>query len=177
MKLINLIILFYINFFCLNLVAQTIAIIDVQYLIDNNQHYKDILKDIENDQKKYSNKFQNKENELKKLMKDINDSELILSENEINLKIDNYNKNLNDYTILIENFNLHYQKQIVNIRETILKEILILLEKYAMDNNTDLILDSTSYLIASNSLDITNIIENELSIKKLKLEYINFEKN
>ncbi len=177
MKLINLIIIFYINFFCINLVAQTIAIIDIQYLIDNNQHYKDILKDIENDQKKYSNKFQKKENELKKLMKDINDSELILSENEINLKIDNYNKNLNDYTILIENFNLHYQKQIVNIRETIFKEILILLEKYAMDNNTDLILDSTSYLIASNSLDITNIIENELSIKKLKLEYTNFEKN
>ena len=109
-------------------------------------------------------------------MKDIKDSELILSENEINLKIDKYNKNLNDYTILIENFNLHYQKQIVNIRETILKEILILLEKYAIDNNTDLILDSTSYLIASNSLDITNIIENELSIKKLKLEYTNFEK-
>ena len=177
MKLINLIIIFYINFFCINLVAQTIAIIDIQYLIDNNQHYKDILKDIENDQKKYSNKFQKKENELKKLMKDINDSELILSENEINLKIDNYNKNLNDYKILIENFNLHYQKQIVNIRETIFKEILILLEKYAMDNNTDLILDSTSYLIASNSLDITNIIENELSIKKLKLEYTNFEKN
>ena len=177
MKLINLIIFFYINFFCLNVIAQTIAIINVQSLIDNNQQYINILKDIENDQKKYSNKFQKKENELKNLMKDINDSELILSENEINLKIDKYNKNLNDYTILIENFNLHYQKQIVNIRETILKEILILLEKYAIDNNTELILDSTSYLIASNSLDITNIIENELSIKKLKLEYTNFEKN
>ena len=177
MKLIKLIIFFYINFLCLNVLAQTIAIINVQSLIDNNQQYINILKDIENDQKKYSNKFQKKENELKNLMKDINDSELILSENEINLKIDKYNKNLNDYTILIENFNLHYQKQIVNIRETILKEILILLEKYAIDNNTDLILDSTSYLIASNSLDITNIIENELSIKKLKLEYTNFEKN
>ena len=177
MKLINLIIFFYINFFCLNVLAQTIAIINVQSLIDNNQQYINILKDIEDDQKKYSNEFQKKENELKNLMKDINDSELILSENEINLKIDNYNKNLNDYTILIENFNLHYQKQIVNIRETILKEILILLEKYAIDNNTDLILDSTSYLIASNSLDITNIIKNALSIKKLKLEYTNFEKN
>tara|TARA_B100000989_G_C19336400_1_gene383094 strand:- start:95 stop:628 length:534 start_codon:yes stop_codon:yes gene_type:complete len=177
LKFINLIILFYINFFYLNALAQTIAIINVQSLIDNNQQYINILKDIENDQKKYLNKFQKKENELKNLIKDINDSELILSENEINLKIDNYNKNLNDYTILIENFNLHYQKQIVNIRETILKEILILLEKYAIDNNTDLILDSTSYLIASNSLDITSIIENELSIKKLKLEYINFEKN
>ena len=177
MKLINLIIFFYLNFFCLGVLAQTIAIINIQSLIDNNQQYINILKDIKNDQKKYSEKFQIKENELKKLIKDINESELILNDDEINLKIDNYNKNLNDYTISIDNFNLHYQKQIIYIREIILKEIIILLEKYAIDNNTDLILDSTSYLIASNSLDITNIIENELSTKILKLEYINFEKN
>ena len=177
MKLINLIIFFYLNFFCLGVLAQTIAIINIQSLIDNNQQYINILKDIKNDQKKYSENFQIKENELKKLIKDINESELILNDDEINLKIDNYNKNLNDYTISIDNFNLHYQKQIIYIRETILKEIIILLEKYAIDNNTDLILDSTSYLIASNSLDITNIIEKELSTKKLKLEYINFEKN
>ena len=177
MKLINLIIFFYLNFFCLGVLAQTIAIINIQSLIDNNQQYINILKDIKNDQKKYSENFQIKENELKKLIKDINESELILNDDEINLKIDNYNKNLNDYTISIDNFNLHYQKQIIYIREIILKEIIILLEKYAIDNNTDLILDSTSYLIASNSLDITNIIENELSTKILKLEYINFEKN
>tara|TARA_B100001057_G_scaffold467968_1_gene526644 strand:- start:360 stop:893 length:534 start_codon:yes stop_codon:yes gene_type:complete len=177
LKLINLIIFFYLNFFCLGVLAQTIAIINIQSLIDNNQQYINILKDIKNDQKKYSENFQIKENELKKLIKDINESELILNDDEINLKIDNYNKNLNDYTISIDNFNLHYQKQIIYIREIILKEIIILLEKYAIDNNTDLILDSTSYLIASNSLDITNIIENELSTKILKLEYINFEKN
>ena len=60
MKLIKLIIFFYINFLCLNVLAQTIAIINVQSLIDNNQQYINILKDIENDQKKYSNKFQKK---------------------------------------------------------------------------------------------------------------------
>ena len=60
-----------------------------------------------------------------------------------------------NFTILVEEFNFHYQNQILNIREKILKEILILLEKYAIENNIDLILDSTSYLIASNSLDIT----------------------
>ena len=47
--------------------------------------------------------------------------------------------------------------KLLNIRETILKEIIKLLEKYAIENNIDLILDSTSYLIASNSLDITDI--------------------
>ena len=41
----------------------------------------------------------------------------------------------------------------------------------------DLILDSTSYLIASNSLDITNDINNELEKLNLNLEYKDFEKN
>ena len=41
-------------------------------------------------------------------------------------------------------------------------EIVALLEKYAMENQIDLILDSTSYLIASNTLDISETIKNEL---------------
>ena len=82
-----------------------------------------------------------------------------------------------NFTILIEEFNFHYQNQIINIREIILKEIIKLLEKYAIENNIDLILDSTSYLIASNSLDITIDINSELEKLNLKLEYKDFEKN
>ena len=44
-------------------------------------------------------------------------------------------------------------------------------------NNVDLVLDSTSYLIASNSLDITTSINEQLSQIDMKLEYKNFEKN
>ena len=55
--------------------------------------------------------------------------------------------------VFVDKFNAHF-REILKIRETLLNEIIILLEKYASDNNIDLILDSTSYLIASNSLDI-----------------------
>ena len=61
------------------------------------------------------------------------------------------------------------------MRESVLKEIIILIEKYAIENDIDLILDSNSYLIASNSLDITNLINIELEKINLKLEYKNFE--
>ena len=67
--------------------------------------------------------------------------------------------------------------QIINIKEIILKEIFILLEKYAIENQIDLILDSASYLIASNSIDITDNINEKLQNINLKLEYTNFEKN
>ena len=63
------------------------------------------------------------------------------------------------------------------MREKILSEIIVLLEEYALKNNIDLILDSSSYLIASNSIDITKNISNELKEIKFKLEYEDFQNN
>ena len=177
MKLIYIIIFFLISTYSTNIFSQTIAILNLQFLIDNNQSYKKTLKNIELDQQKYLQDFDIKEDELVVILNEIEESKLILSEDEINIQIEEYNKQLSDFTILIEEFNLHYQNQIINIRETILKEIVKLLEKYALENSIDLILDSTSYLIASNSLDITKDINSELDKLNLNLEYKNFEKD
>ena len=111
-----------------------------------------------------------------KLILKIEDSKLILNQDEINIQIDKYNNELSKFSNLVDEFNSHYQYQIFKIREMILEEIIVLLEKYASENNVDLILDSTSYLIASNSLDITEIIKKNLNKLNLKLEFDNFEK-
>ena len=177
MRLIHFIIYFIFNFISTIIVAQTIAVVNIQSLIDNNTKYKSIINEINESQKIYLDNFEKKENELTTLLKEIEDSRLILNENEINLKITDYNNQLNDFTKLIDDFNSHYQNEIIIIRENILKEIIVLLENYAIDNNVDLVLDSTSYLIASNSLDITTSINEKLSQIDMKLEYKNFEKN
>ncbi len=177
MKLIYIIIFISINIFSFNTFSQTISIVNVQSLIDNNQIYKKILLDIEINQEKYLKDFNLMENELTIKFNEIEESKLILSEEEINAQIENYNNKLSQFSILIEEFNTHYQNEIIKIRETILKEILKLLEKYALENNVDLILDSTTYLIASNSLDITIDINSELEKINLNLEYKDFEKN
>ena len=177
MKLIYIITFFFINFFSFNIFSQTIAIVNVQFLIDENAIYQKILKDIEINQEKYLKDFNIMENELIIKLNEIEESKLILSEEEINIKIENYNNNLSQFSTLIEEFNIHYENEIIKIREMILKEILKLLEKYALENNVDLILDSTSYLIASNSLDITIDINSELEKLNLNLEYKDFEKN
>lgn len=177
MKLIYIIIFFFINIITSITFSQTIAIVNVQSLIDNNIIYKKTLKDIESNQQKYLKDFDTKENELKTKLQDIQEAKLILSDEEVNFQIENYNNELLKFTTLIEEFNLHYQNQIINIKEVILKEILKLLEKHAIENRIDIILDSTTYLIASNSLDITNSINEELEKLNLNLEYKNFEKN
>ena len=177
MKLIYTIIFLFINFFSYNIFSQTIAIVNVQSLIDSNKIYQKTIKDIEINQEKYLKDFKIMENELTNKLDEIEGSKLILSKEEINNKIDNYNNQLSQFSILIEDFNLHYQNEIIKIREIILKEILQLLEEYALENSVDLILDSTSYLIASNSLDITIAINSELEKLNLNLEYKDFEKN
>ena len=122
-------------------------------------------------------KFQLEEQKLKNSLKEIEDESYILNENEINLKLSEYNNNLENFTLIVEDYNNHYQNQIISIRESILKEIIVLLEKYATDNKIDIIFDSTSYLIASNNLDITNEINKELQNINLKLELKNFEED
>ena len=177
MRLIYIITFLFINVFSFNIFSQTIAIVNVQSLIDNNKIYQKIVNDIELNQEKYLKDFNTIENELIIKKNEIEESKLILSEQEINIQIENYNNDLSQFTILIEEFNFHYQNEIIKIRETILKEILKLLEKYALEKSIDLILDSTTYLIASNSLDITIDIKSELEKLNLNLEYKDFEKN
>tara|TARA_A100000164_G_C21733925_1_gene688958 strand:- start:194 stop:727 length:534 start_codon:yes stop_codon:yes gene_type:complete len=177
LRLIYFIIFFILNFISTIIVAQTIVVVNIQSLIDSNTMYQSIINEMNKSQKKYLDNFEKKENDLTTLLKEIEDSKLILNENEINLKITDYNNQLNDFTKYIDDFNSHYKNEIIIIRENVLKEIIVLLENYAIDNNVDLILDSTSYLIASNSLDITTSINEQLSQIDMKLEYKNFEKN
>ena len=175
MKLIYILFSFYICFFTSNVFSQNIAVINIQNLIDSNYIYNETIKEMELSQKKILNKFDLREEELKFLLNDIEESKLILSEKEINAKINDYNNQLSDFTIKVDDFNFHYQNQIIILRESVLKEIIILIEKYAIENDIDLILDSNSYLIASNSLDITNLINIELEKINFKLEYKSFE--
>tara|TARA_B100001027_G_scaffold3434_1_gene2258 strand:+ start:272 stop:805 length:534 start_codon:yes stop_codon:yes gene_type:complete len=177
LKLTYIIIFLFINILSPKIFSQTIAIVNVQTLIDNNKIYQKIVKDIEINQDKYLKDFNLMENELSAKLNEIEEAKLILSQEEINKQIEDYNNQLSQFSIKIEEYNFHYQNEIIKIREVILKEILKLLEKYALENSVDLILDSTTYLIASNSLDITTDINSELEKLNLNLEYKDFEKN
>tara|TARA_B100000989_G_C19514852_1_gene461068 strand:- start:425 stop:955 length:531 start_codon:yes stop_codon:yes gene_type:complete len=170
-------IIFTLNFLPNIVLSQTIAVVNIQELIDNNPKYIDIINDIDVSRQKYLKNFQKEEDQLKDKFKNIEESKLILSDNEINLQINDYNNQLNNFTLLVDDFNLHYQKQVIDIREDLLNHIIVLLERFAVENKVDLILDSTSYLIVSNSLDITDKISNELLKINFELEYINFEEN
>ena len=177
MKYIYLIIFLTINICTTVAFSQVIAIVDIKSLIDNNEIYKNTLKIIEKSQEKHLKIFNEQEKNLENMILDIENSKLIINESELNQKIVSYNNQLEEYRNLLDEFNFHYQNQIFIMRDNFLKEIIILLEKYAVKNNIDLILDSTSYLIASNSLDITEIINKDLMRLEIEMDFKDFEKN
>jgi Skp family chaperone for outer membrane proteins len=49
----------------------------------------------------------------------------------------------------------------------------MILKKYSEDNKIDLILDSNNYILSSNSINITDLIKDQVNKKKIE---INFEK-
>ena len=157
--------------------SNNIAVIDIEDIINNNKSYIEILEKIENIQRIESNFIKDEELKLEKILEEIEESKLLLTENEINKLVYEYNIKYNDFSMKIKEFNDHFQNQIIEIRKVILQEIIVLSEKYAKKNSIDIVIDSTSYLIASNEINMTNIIKEELSKITLQLEFKNFEKN
>ncbi len=169
--------IFFSFFFIKSVSSTNIAVVDIDNIINSNLSYNKIINEIKIEQKEISQSLEVIELQLSQALNEIEESKLLLDEVEISKMVKNYNEELLKYNNLIEEFNLHYQNEIIEIRKKIIEEIIVLLEKYANESNIDLIIDSTSYLIASNAINITNVIEKQINMLELKLEFENFEKN
>ena len=159
-------------FFTTSLKANNVAVLDIEYIINNNKQYINLLNDIDTDQLNHRNNFKKIEDTLKEQYEEIENSKIILTEKEFENLIIEYNIEIKNFDEEIKKFNNHYEVQISNYRNLIIEKILIIIKKYAISKEIDLILDSKNYIMASNSIDITEIILKE--INELQID-INFE--
>ena len=151
--------------------SQKIAVINLDYIIDNSYQFQEIIKKILKAQELKKNEFIKQEETIKSKLNEIENSKLILSKDAFKLKVDEYNKILSNFKDSIDEFNLHYDNQILKIRNQILEKIVELLEKYAIENKIDLIFNNKDYIIASKSINITDIILKELDTLDLNLQF------
>ena len=173
--MIKIILFFTFSLFTKNLFATNIAVIDIEELINENSSYIEIIKKMDQNQEIFLSNFNETEKKLDQLREDIETSKLLLEESELNKMISNYNKEINDFQKLVDSFNTHYQEQILNIRKSIIEKIIPLIKILIREKKIDIVLDSTSYLIASNSINITDDVRYKLKDINLKLEYKDFE--
>ena len=153
--------------------ATNIRVIDFQKIIDRNENVSLMYNLIEEDQKLHKENFTKEELTLEDELKRIESLNLILDPSELEKEIENYNNKLSSFNDKIQKFNLHYEVQINNLKNNLINIILDILKKYSEVNQIDLVLDSKNYILSSNSINITDIITDQVSDKKIE---INFEK-
>ena len=148
--------------------STNIRVIDFQKIIDNYSYISLLYDQINEDQLPHKEIFIKEELNLQKELQRIEKLKLILESSELEIEIQNYNKQLIDFNNKIEKFNLHYELQINNFKNRITNIILEELKKYSGDNKIDLILDSNNYILSSNSINITDFIEDMVNKKKIE---------
>ena len=169
----KIILTFLIIIFSSNAFSINIRVLDFQSIVDNNINLPILYDQINKDQEIHKNKLKNEEINLQDELKRIEELNLILEPIELEKEIENYNTKLNNFNDKVEKFNSHYDLQINNLKNKIINIILEELKKFSADNNIELILDSNNYILSSNSINITNLIQDE--VNKINIE-INFEK-
>ncbi len=160
-------------FFSSSAFSTNVRVLDLQKVIENNANLSILYDKINEDQEAHKKKFNNDELNLKNEFNRIEKLNLILEPSELEKEIENYNLKLNNFNSTIENFNSHYDIQINNLKNKIINIILDVLKKYSEENKIDLILDSNNYILSSNSINITDLIKDQVDKKKIE---INFEK-
>ena len=155
--------------------ANNIRVINLDLVINQNISFQKLINEIENDQNNHKQHFNNIEKNLSIKLDEIEELKLILNSNELDKEIQKYNSQLNEFNKKINNFNLHYDNQLNNMRNIILDKVLELIQAYSLENKIDLIIDSKSYIMASNSINITDIILKKLNKIKFETNFKKFE--
>ena len=162
-------------FFSSSAFSTNIRVLDFQSIIESNPNLFLLYEKIEKDQEIHKEKFNNQEFNLETEFKRIEKLNLILEPSELEKEIGNYNIKLNNFNDTISNFNLHYEKQINSLKNNIINIILDVLKKYSEDSKIDLILDSNNYILSSNSINITDLIKDQVNKQKIEISFEKYQ--
>ena len=147
--------------------ANDIATINYEKVFQKSIAFQDILKKVDIYKKENLKKVQNIEKELLKQKTDLDESQLILSNEEFNKKIIEYEKNVTSYQIEIDKINNNIYSGIENSKKIIVDEVNLILKDIANEDNILIIFKEDDYAIADKDIDLSN--------KVLKILNTNFK--
>ena len=155
-------------FFSTNLLAFNLATINIAYILEKSISYNNFLDELTIKKLELQNTLILKETELEKLKQDIDNSKLIISEDELNIMISNYNNQLKILDQEVKKINLFFSKNIEINKNIIIKQIISYIENISIESNIDIILTEEQYFMSSKKIDISdqiiNLINNDIII-------------
>ena len=155
--------------------ATNIAVIDINFLINNSEHFIEISNQISNSQLEFKENFKQREQNLFKSKSELEELKIILSEKEFNIKKDDYYQKVSKFENDVFDFNSHYENEIVKIKNILFTKISELIEEYASTNKIDLIIDKNQYLLAADKINLNSIMITKLNESSIDLKYEKYE--
>ena len=163
---------FLIFFLCSNVFATNIAVIKINYIINNVPSYNIFINKLLSDKKITEETLQNKEKDLLFEKNEINESRLILSESEIDKLINIYQQKVQNFQSEVLNHNQYFDKNIDHNKNKVLQEIIKIITLISDERNYDLVLNENNYFLASDTIDLSGEVISLLNDIEISYELI-----
>ena len=152
--------------------AINVGTINISYILEESKSYNNFLDELAKKKLELQKTLDTKEKELTKLKQEIENSRLIINEDELNLMISNYNDQLKVLDQEVKKINLFFSKNIEINKNIIIKQIINYIENISNKSDIDIILTEDQYFMSSKKIDISNQIINLLNDDIIELKII-----
>ena len=163
-------ILFFIYFFTISTsIANNIATVDIQLIMNSSIAGKDLKEKIIFIEKKKIELINKAEGDIKDKEKKLVDKKNILSEDEFKKEISKLKLEINEFNLMKRNEIKDFENKKIKYNQKLLVSIQQILGSYSKSNNITLLLQKKNIVMGSNDIDITNDILKILNknIKKI----------
>jgi Skp family chaperone for outer membrane proteins len=151
---------------------QNIATLNLDKIFQNSDIYNNFILDLNIIREDYDKSFKRDEKLLLEKRKKIDDSRLILNQDEIDNLIKLYNNEYNSFNDTIKMFNNKVSNLLDYNQKILLNEIVNISKRISTKNNFHIILSEENYFIASDNYDITNLVISELNKMNIELKKV-----
>ncbi len=156
-KFFKILLFFSISFFVNNsaYAESNIMYIDLDYIVSNSNPGKKLFEDLKNRENLKINELKEKEKELKNEENKILGSKNLISEDQLKIDIENFQKKLADYKTYNKNEIDKLQNKRNDEVKNLLNTINSIIETYMDENSISILLDKKNIYIAHKKYDIT----------------------
>ena len=157
-KILGISLIIFFSLIQVSLAEKKIAFIDVDMIMEKSEFGKKSYKKIDEDFNKENEKLLSIEKNLVSKEQEILKQKNVLSEEELNKKIIDLRKEINDFQSKKRLLNEKFNKMRLNKTNQMVQNLNIILSKYADENDISLVIQKKFIVIARSGLDITSEI-------------------
>ena len=160
-----LIIVIFFNLFSIAYSKESIAFINLDELIKNNNYGKIILDEIKSLNEKNLEKLQKMENELKFDDEELNNKKNIISKEDFDKQLSTLNAKIVNYRKIKEEMTKNFQDYKNKNLNAFFLKINPIIQTYMDEKSIEVLLRQENIFIGKNSADITDIIIKKINTK------------